>query len=150
MRASAARGYVVDASVALKWYVEEEDSDVAARLIETGADLHAPAHWAAEMANALWVRGRARAEPRLPPPIALRILNEIARGGVRTLEVAPLLEDAWSIATTCDVTVYDALYVAAAERLDLPFVTADERLIRRLRGAPWAERCLSLGDLEAS
>ena len=49
---------VVDASVAVKWLVAEEDSDAADRLLAGGDDLHAPRLMASEIANALWRKAR--------------------------------------------------------------------------------------------
>jgi predicted nucleic acid-binding protein len=46
---------VVDASVAVKWVVEEKHSAQATLLLNYDA-LHAPAHWRAEAANALWAK----------------------------------------------------------------------------------------------
>ena len=49
---------VVDASVAVKWLVAEEDSEAADRLLAGGDDLHAPRLMASEIANALWRKAR--------------------------------------------------------------------------------------------
>ena len=57
---------VVDASVAVKWLIAEDDSDVARELAASGEDLHAPRLMASEIANALWRKAR---------------LGEIERGG---------------------------------------------------------------------
>ena len=50
--------FVVDASVAVKWLVEEPDSDAALALAESGEELHAPRLMASEVANALWRKAR--------------------------------------------------------------------------------------------
>ena len=49
---------VVDASVAVKWLVAEQDSPAAVRLIEAGHELHAPRLLAAEVTNVLWRKAR--------------------------------------------------------------------------------------------
>ena len=51
--------FVVDASVAVKWLVVEEDADVAQELATSGQELHAPRLMASEVANALWRKARA-------------------------------------------------------------------------------------------
>ena len=51
-------GYVVDASVAVKWLVTEKFSDEAARLLKDGSTLVAPELVFAEAANALWALRR--------------------------------------------------------------------------------------------
>ena len=45
---------VVDASVAVKWFVEEEDSERASLLLTGSDQLHCPRLLASEMASALW------------------------------------------------------------------------------------------------
>ena len=49
---------VVDASVAVKWLVAEEDSDAADRLLAGGDDLYAPRLMVSEVANAVWRKAR--------------------------------------------------------------------------------------------
>ena len=49
---------VVDASVAVKWLVEEEDSEAADRLLEQRHELFAPRLMASEVGNALWRKVR--------------------------------------------------------------------------------------------
>ena len=53
---------VVDASVAVKWVVDEEDADSAAWLLLNAGTLIAPAHWLAEATNALWTSCTLRGE----------------------------------------------------------------------------------------
>jgi predicted nucleic acid-binding protein len=50
--------YVVDASVAVKWYLPEPESDAAGRLLDPEHDLIAPDLLFAEVGNALWKRWR--------------------------------------------------------------------------------------------
>lgn len=52
-------GYVVDASVAVKWLVAEEYSDADVSLLTDGATLAEPALIFAEAANALSARAAA-------------------------------------------------------------------------------------------
>jgi predicted nucleic acid-binding protein len=51
------------------------------------------------------------------------------------------------IAREADATVYDATFAALAESLEATFVTADERLVRRLKGWPFV---IFLGEVENS
>ena len=51
-------GYVVDASVAVKWMVEEDLSTESASLLDAGLTLQAPELLFAEVANALWAMHR--------------------------------------------------------------------------------------------
>jgi predicted nucleic acid-binding protein len=137
---------VVDASVCVKWVVEEDHSLKAALLLECDA-LHAPDHWQAEAVNVLWARvfrgdlAAADAEERM---------GVLLRAPVLGAPIAPLMRRAFSISVAHTVTVYDSLYVALAEDRDLPLVTADERLVRRMSSdAALGQRMVWVGDLTA-
>lgn len=49
---------VVDASVAVKWLIAEDDSNIAREMAAREEDLHAPRLMASEIANALWRKAR--------------------------------------------------------------------------------------------
>jgi predicted nucleic acid-binding protein len=115
---------VVDASVALKWVLPEEDSELAEGLLDRGVRLCAPAFIYVELANALWFQMRAGK------------LNETeAAGCMRDLRQAPLelwdgeepLPSTLEWAHRLDHAVYDCAYLAVALRLDGTYVTADRR-----------------------
>jgi predicted nucleic acid-binding protein len=140
------RQAVVDASVAVKWVVEEDHSAKATILLAFDT-CHAPDHWRAEAVNVLWskvVRGdltAADAEERM---------TVLLRAPVIGTPIADLMARAFAISVARTVTIYDSLYVALAERRDIVMVTADERLIRRLSGdAALAKRMVWVGDLMA-
>ena len=114
--------------MAAKWVVDEEFSAQAASLL-TDHTLHAPAHWLAEAVNVLWAkvaRGRLGAEEASARAMAL------LRAPVRPAPLAGLVEPALRLSLLMGVTVYDSLYIVLAQSLDASFVTADERLIRKL------------------
>jgi len=48
----------------------------------------------------------------------------------------PLLPEALDLAQEHDVSVYDATYLVTARSLDIPLLTADARLARKVDGAP--------------
>jgi len=106
---------------------------------------HAPDHWRAEAVNVLWVKV-FRGD--LTPADAQERMTVLLRAPILETPIAPLMPRAFSIAVAPMVTIYDALYLALAEERDVGFVTADERLIRRMEGDPaWARRMIWVGDL---
>lgn len=138
------RRIVVDASVAAKWVVEEAHSPKAEILLAFDAR-YAPDHWRAEAVNVLWAKV-FRGD--LTPADAEERMKVLMRAPILDTPIATLMPRAFSIAVACMVTIYDALYLALAEERDVGFVTADERLIRRMAGDPaWARRMIWVGDL---
>jgi predicted nucleic acid-binding protein len=121
---------VVDASVAVKWVVEEEHSAEAIRLLSSDG-LHAPAHWRAEAVNVLWAKVFRGDLTAVDAEERMLVLN---RAPIVDAPIAPLMPRAFAIAVAHSVTIYDSLYVALAEQREVEFVSADMRLIRRLSG----------------
>ena len=137
---------VIDAGVAVGWFLPEADggprgSDHAVELLRMAVDgqvrMVAPELILPEVANVLW---KLTTLSGYPVAAATRAVE--ALGGVPlTLEpMGPNIGRAHSIATQFGCTVYDAVYVALAESLRVPLLTADHRLVHRLRPAfPWIE-----------
>lgn len=119
---------VVDASVALKWLVPEEDSDVADRLFTQNNDIHAPRLMVSEVTNALWRRATLQglmdiqeAEARLESLLSMAMIvwNSDEIVGVDALRIASMLRH----------PAYDCVYLALARRIGATLVTADERFM---------------------
>ena len=119
---------VIDASVAAKWVIAEDHSDRAAALLDC-EQLHAPDHWLAEAVNFVWARA-FRGE--LDAGDAAERAQALTQAPVIGAALPGLMPRAFEIATARSVTVYDALYVSLAEKLGLPLVTADRKLVRAL------------------
>ena len=131
---------VVDASVALKWVVEEEESEAALAL--KGRDLAAPSLLRVEAANALRTLAARRA---ITPAAALNLLSLLQEAPVTLIEPDDALERrALEIALELGHPVYDCVYLALAERMERPLITADGRLLRAVRATEHAARVVTL------
>ena len=127
-------GLIIDACVAPKWVVTEEFSDEAALLINSGFELHAPAHWLAESSNVLWdYWHRRKLMTRDDLDEAAVLMREVT---VHETPIRGLMPAAIRIAADLRITVYDALYLSLAEDLRLPLVTADRKLANAAEGHP--------------
>lgn len=128
-------GYVLDASVVTKWFVRrvEPDRDRAVALraghVAGRFRIVLPELCLIEVASALRRSPRAREDEVAQALDALDVLAfEVVGADVS------LLKKANAIAWGYGVTVYDALYVALAELRSHPLVTADDALLRKMRG----------------
>lgn len=135
---------VIDASVALKWYLSDEPHAAEAHaILGAGETLIAPDIIIAEVCNAAWLGVRAS---RIRDTQA----QEIARCLPNLFDVlvsgSALAERGMAIAIQLDHAAYDCFYLALAQARDVLLVTADRRLIRKLRGTPWAARASHLVD----
>ncbi len=120
---------VVDASVAVKWFVEEEYSAEAGRLLEGGHELHAPRLLALEVGNALWRKARMGTLERSR---AGTLAAAISDAPVRWAEDDEHCPEAVLLALALDRPVYDCLYLALAHRMRATLVTADTRFANTL------------------
>jgi predicted nucleic acid-binding protein len=125
--------FVVDASVVVKWFVPEIHSEAARRLLALPYEYFAPDLLFAETANTISKKLR-RGE--LKGDEGRRLVADIGRIGVETVSCRALAQDAHALASATGRTVYDALYVALAVRLNTRLITADDRLAAALSNVP--------------
>lgn len=119
---------VVDASVALKWVIDEEGSEAASLL--AGESLSSPSLLLAECANALWAKARRR---EITADEILERLSLLLSAPVLLVPLEELVEDATRLAATLDHPVYDCLYLALAVRERTHLITADQQFARVVR-----------------
>jgi len=135
--------WVIDASAALSFVLDEREDAMALRAIGLLSDAHSrnvvATHFDIECANGLVKavrRGRIAVDDALE---ALLILLDLPmeRAQPSAAEV-----DALRIAIEQELSAYDAAYVALAEDRGLRLVTADARLARALAGTAHDVRLL--------
>ncbi len=128
-------GYVVDASVIVKWFLhyQEADRDRALALrdlhISGRSTIYIPRLALLEVLNAIRFSPKADEEAGETALEALQDLNLETRAGD-----VNLLRKANAIAWAYKITLYDALYVALAEQVGYPLITADEVMVKKLKG----------------
>jgi predicted nucleic acid-binding protein len=119
---------IVDASVALKWVLDEDDSPLARALAQR--ELSAPDLLWSECANALWRWARTGA---LPGRIAHQRLAALRRAPVTLTPTGRLLDRALTLAIEIDHPIYDCAYLALALAQGAQVVSADRRFVNVVR-----------------
>ena len=120
---------VIDASIAIKWVVEEDGTREALALRQQ-AKLIAPELLVAECANILWKKVQRVELSRDEALLAARLLQGAE---IELLSTRSLLEAATRMSIEIDHPAYDCLYLALAAKNKCQFVTADNRFLRKLR-----------------
>jgi predicted nucleic acid-binding protein len=120
---------VVDASVAAKWVLSEDDSpralDLLAAALHYGTELLAPSHLLSEVANAVYKRHRRGLLARDQFVSAIDALVDLP---VNLSHPGAVVARAVQLALDFQLaTPYDAFYLALAEQLQCDLWTADER-----------------------
>jgi predicted nucleic acid-binding protein len=131
----AAAPVVVDASIAVKWYLPEKGSEEASRLRaeweRAGAPIIMPELVRAEFANAIWSHGQLKPEEK--KRIVFQFLD-------MPFEIMPmesgLVQKAFELALEMDATVYDCIYLALAILAGGRLITADGQFVKKAQGYP--------------
>lgn len=121
---------VVDASIAVKWVVPEALSTKADELLAREGELLAPDLLLVEVANVLW---KKTVRTELSARDADRAFTLLMQFGIDLRPSAPLLGRAMQLARLLGHPVYDCVYLVLAEREDATLVTADARLLDRVK-----------------
>ncbi len=124
--------YVLDASIGVKWVMNEVDSAQARRVRDhfrnQRHELIAPDSFPLEAAHALTKVAR-----RGIVTDATQLWVDLMMDSPGLFPSVPLMIRALSIAAQARIGVYDCLYVALAERENCELVTADARLVNSLQ-----------------
>lgn len=147
---AAVGAYVIDASVAVKWFMHAEDSALQALALRSAhvkrlAVLSAPDLLVYEVVNAL------RYSPAFNEDQVAQATSSLF--GLELELVAPnatVTKRAARLAAAAGVSLYDAVYLALAEAQCCLLVTADDKLCRKLAAHPLVAklRDLDLGHEE--
>jgi predicted nucleic acid-binding protein len=120
---------VVDASVAVKWFLggpneqwRDKAEAVAASIDAGSTELLAPCHWTAEVIAVV---------TRLEPSIADHALELLTDMRPRVIDSVLVLRSAAKISVRLDHHLFDTLYHAVALEAGGMLVTADERYFKK-------------------
>jgi predicted nucleic acid-binding protein len=130
---------VIDASVALKWFLRELRDEphldraeaVAAALDRADTQLLAPVHWTAEVISVL---------ARVRPALVDKALLELHDIHPKVIDGVPILRRAAELTVTLRHHLFDTLYHAVALEEGATLVTADETYFTKAKELGSVER----------
>lgn len=121
---------IIDTSVAVKWFIKESGSQKAVKLLEDYKDkrikILVPQIISLELVNALYFAARFEG----------KILKEALKSFYHlNLSLAPLnelfLQESSLFMQKFNIGIYDALFIALAEKEKIPLITADKKHHRK-------------------
>jgi predicted nucleic acid-binding protein len=142
MKGTALKRLVIDASILVKLFFEEEHSESCVRYVSHATELLAPDLLWVEAANVVWKRLRRN---EITSADAAALVDEMLRVPIVTASHAGLTSPALALAAQTGRTVYDCLYLALAMRENIPMLTGDERLANSLAAGPYAKYVRFIG-----
>lgn len=121
--------FVVDASVTLPWFLEDERTRFTDSLLDAIGQVEywAPSIWSLEVANALLNAERRR---RIDAAARVDALDQLARLRIRIEAVAPDVRAIGALAARQSLSAYDAAYLELARRQGFGLITLDQDLAR--------------------
>ena len=136
--------FVVDASVAIKWYLPENYSEHADRLLNPFFELLVPELLFSEIGNVLWKRVM---KSECPYDKAIKILKAIESLPFQIWDTRILAVEALDIACRAKRTFYDSLYLSLAARNGCQMVTADLKLYNAIKKTSLKRSVLWVEDM---
>jgi len=128
--------FVVDASVAAKWFLPargepllDEALSLLSQYVADEVQLLVPDLFWPELGNLLWKAARRK---RCSIDSAEAAISTARRYNMLTVGTEALIDRAFAIAAAFDCTVYDSIYAALAAESNAHLVTADEKLAAAL------------------
>ena len=136
--------YVVDASVAAKWFTDEEYSETALTLLDGNHQLHVPDLFMLEMDSIIckWIRRGIITEAE-----GNEVRSTLSQLPIQKHSFKPLQESAYVMANRTGSSVYDCLYVVLAALLKGRLVTADRQMYDGMAGRPFANHLVWIIDM---
>jgi predicted nucleic acid-binding protein len=138
---------IIDASVAVKWFVNEARHDLARRLLEAEVDHCMPDLGLIEVANAFRNKVRNGEMSAAQAQDAMENLPDLLAA---VLPSGALVRRAFQLGVTLNHPVADCVYIALAESVGGLLITDDRKLISKAASVQPALQVRALADFMSS
>ena len=124
-------GFVLDASVALAWFIDRPVDAYAVQIRETirrGDRALVPALWETEFANGVLMAERRKLMTDLEGDECMAEMDQLRLTSIEADSEFRNVREVLALARAFQLTVYDACYLELAKRAGLPLATLDKSL----------------------
>lgn len=128
--------FVIDASVAVKWYVPEIYEQEATKLLKGGHNFHAPELFLPEFCNVIWMKLRRNEITKNEGEKIVFAFASYSEKKIIIHSHQKTIKAAYTGAEASGKTVYDWTYLALAILLSCEMVTADSKFYKALETTP--------------
>jgi|AntRauTorckE6833_2_1112554.scaffolds.fasta_scaffold08660_2 predicted nucleic acid-binding protein len=127
---------VIDACVAIKWFLPEKNYEEAAEILSNHNRLIAPDLFQIELDSIITKKIRQRL---IEKEDAYRMYDEIRNLPIQIIPYSLISTLAFDLSAALPITQYDACYLAVAIEFDQKVVTADMRFVRGMERTPFEQ-----------
>lgn len=127
---------VIDACVAIKWFLPEKHYQKAGNILSGHNRFYAPDLFRIEMDSIITKKVRQRL---IETDDAYRIYEEIRNIPIEIIPYSLIGKLAFDLSTALAITQYDACYLATAIEYNEKVISADIRFIRGMKGTPFEQ-----------
>lgn len=136
--------YVIDASVAIKWFLKETFSEKARSLLTTDTEWIIPKLFFLETTAILTKKFRRR---ELSASQVRHIFDVLQSVPFTIYEDRTLLSAALSLSLNTHTSVYDSMYLTLAISEQTTFITADKRFANRIKQTGYGSFITNIKEL---
>ncbi|WP_340106467.1 type II toxin-antitoxin system VapC family toxin [Rhodohalobacter sp. 8-1] len=126
---------VIDACVAIKWFLPENNYQKAVDILSSYNRLYAPDLFQFEMDSIITKKVR---QHLIEPDDAYNIYEEIRNIPIQIIPYSLIGKLAFDLSVALPITQYEACYLAVAIEYGEKVISADMRFVRGMRGTPFA------------
>jgi predicted nucleic acid-binding protein len=122
--------YVVDTSIVVQRFVVDSFTPQVKALfsqLQTGVELVIPEFCLLECTNVFWKQVRFQG---MTVSEAESLTSDLLAAPLRVEWASSLLQQALQIGTVHQLAIYDSIFIALAQQLDVPLISVDERQVR--------------------
>jgi predicted nucleic acid-binding protein len=124
---------VLDSSIIAAIFLQDDDDSLRARTMIRSYDRITLDTSIAEIGNVAWKKTVLFGEDRAEMLSGLQDGIEFIIGMCDMIKASDLAEDAYEIAVNSKISFYDALFLAAAEKEQVPLLTLDKKLYAKAK-----------------
>ena len=125
---------VLDSSIIVALFFKEELSDEVEKIVEEYSEYYTVDISYSEVANAAWRKVRIYGEDEELSKRALDVAVDFIEKVCRVEDSRALLNQAFELAVKHNLTVYDALFIVLAMKLNEKLLTTDRKLYSKVEG----------------
>jgi len=125
---------VIDACVAIKWFLPEKNYTAAGEILSEHNRLIAPDLFQIELDSIITKKVRQRL---IEKDDAYRMFDEIRNIPIQIIPYSLIGQLAFDLSAALPITQYDACYLAVAIEFNQKVVTADMRFVSGMKGTPF-------------